>query len=42
MPFGGSLAGMIASIKANKRTRVSTFEEIKDYKKKQKNRIILP
>jgi prophage maintenance system killer protein len=33
MPFGGVVAGMIASIKANKRAHVSTFKKIKDYKK---------
>jgi hypothetical protein len=34
MSFGGSAAAMIASIKGNKRTRVSTFDQIKDFKKK--------
>lgn len=32
MSFGGSVAAMIASLKANKRTRVSTFNKIKNFK----------
>ena len=32
MGFGGSAAAMIASLKANKRKRVSTFDKIKDFK----------
>ena len=34
MGFGGSVAAMIASLKANKRNRVSTFDKLKDYKKR--------
>ena len=32
MGFGGSAAAMITSLKNNKRTRVSTFQKIKDFK----------
>ncbi|WP_435414489.1 hypothetical protein [Polaribacter aestuariivivens] len=39
MGFGGSVSAMIASLKANKRTRVSTFEKIKDFKKSNKNKL---
>ncbi len=31
MGFGGSVAGMIASLKNNKRSRVSTFKKLKGY-----------
>lgn len=33
MPGGGSIQGMITSLKNNKRSRVSTLEKLKDYKK---------
>tara|TARA_B110000091_G_C13587564_1_gene379195 strand:+ start:476 stop:742 length:267 start_codon:yes stop_codon:yes gene_type:complete len=33
MGFGGSVSAMIASMKANKRSRVSTFDKIKHLKK---------
>jgi hypothetical protein len=36
MDFVGSAVAMIASIKINKRTRISTFEKIKDFKKSKK------
>lgn len=39
MGFGGSVAAMIASLKANKRTRVSTFDKIKDLKKSSKTEL---
>ncbi|MCL7755055.1 hypothetical protein [Polaribacter sp. Z022] len=39
MGFGGSVAAMIASLKANKRTRVSTFDKIKDFKKSSKTEL---
>jgi prophage maintenance system killer protein len=42
MSFGGAVAGMIASIKANKRARVSTFEKIKNYKKSRKTELFFP
>ncbi len=32
MGFGGSAAAMITSLKNNKRTRVSTFQKMKDFK----------
>ena len=32
MGFGGSVAAMLASLKANKRNRVSTFDKIKNFK----------
>lgn len=32
MGFGGSAAAMITSLKNNKRTRVSTFKKMKDFK----------
>jgi|TARA_B110000238_G_C16127333_1_gene439804 hypothetical protein len=34
MGFGGSVSAMIASMKANKRSRVSTFDKIKHLKKR--------
>jgi len=39
MGFGGSVAAMIATIKNNKRNRVSTFDKIKDYKKSNKSKV---
>ncbi|QTE24084.1 hypothetical protein [Polaribacter cellanae] len=39
MSFGGSVSAMIASLKANKRTRVSTFDKIKDLKKCTKSEL---
>ena len=33
MSFGGSVAAMIASLKANKRNGISTFDKIKKVKK---------
>lgn len=33
MPRGGSIQGMITSLKNNKRSRVNTLEKLKDYKK---------
>ena len=33
MSFGGSVAAMISSLKANKRHRISTFDKIKQLKK---------
>ena len=39
MSFGGSVAAMIASLKANKRSRVSTFDKIKNYKKSKKSEL---
>ena len=39
MSFGGSVAAMIASLKANKRSRVSTFDKIKNYKKSKKSKL---
>jgi len=42
MSFGGSVAAMIASIKANKRARISTFEKIKNYKKSRKTELFFP
>ncbi|QNM84678.1 hypothetical protein H9W90_10765 [Polaribacter pectinis] len=35
----GSISAMIASLKANKRTRVSTFDKIKGYKKSDKSEL---
>jgi len=32
MGFGGSVGAMLTSLKNNKRTRVSTFKKLKDYK----------
>ena len=32
MSFGGSVGAMITSLKNNKRSRVSTFKKLKDYK----------
>jgi hypothetical protein len=32
-----SISGMITSLKNNKRTRVSTFDKLKNFKKKTKN-----
>ena len=42
MGFGGSAAAMIASIKANKRARVSTFDKIKNFKKNKKSKLFFP
>ena len=42
MSFGGSAAAMIASIKANKRRRISTFEKLKNFKKAKKSTLLLP
>jgi hypothetical protein len=39
MSFGGSVAAMIASLKANKRSRVSTFDKIKNHKKSKKSEL---
>lgn len=39
MGFGGSVSAMIASLKANKRSRVSTFDKIKDFKKTTKSEL---
>ena len=39
MGFGGSVAAMIATMKNNKRNRVSTFDKIKDYKKSNKSKV---
>ncbi|MDN3620581.1 hypothetical protein QWY81_14040 [Polaribacter undariae] len=39
MSFGGSVAAMIASLKANKRNRVSTFDKIKGHKKSEKSEL---
>lgn len=39
MSFGGSVSAMIASLKANKRSRVSTFDKIKNYKKSKKSEL---
>jgi len=39
MGFGGSVAAMIATIKNNKRNRVSTFDKIKDYKKSNESKV---
>ena len=35
----GFVAHMIASLKSNKRTRVSTFEKIKEFKKSKKSEL---
>ena len=35
----GSISAMIASLKANKRTRVSTFDKLKNYKKSKKSEL---
>ena len=35
----GSISAMIASLKANKRTRVSTFDKIKGYNKSDKSEL---
>ena len=35
----GFVAHMIASLKANKRSRVSTFDKIKNYKKSKKSEL---
>jgi predicted nucleic acid-binding Zn ribbon protein len=32
MSFGGSVSGMLVSLKNNKRTRVSTFEKMKNFR----------
>ncbi|QCX37113.1 hypothetical protein FF125_01165 [Aureibaculum algae] len=32
MSFGGAVSAMVTSLKNNKRSRVSTFEKLKDYK----------
>jgi hypothetical protein len=42
MPFGGAVAEIIASFKANKRTHISTFDKTKDYKKSRKTELIFP
>ena len=42
MSFGGSAAAMIASIKANKRRRISTFEKLKNFKKAKKSTLLFP
>lgn len=42
MGFGGSVSAMIASLKANKRNRVSTFEKIKNFKKSTKSELFFP
>ena len=42
MGFVGSTAAMMASIKINKRTRISTFEKIKDFKKSKKREFFFP
>lgn len=34
MGFGGSVSAMIASMKTNKRSRISTFDKIKHLKKR--------
>lgn len=39
MSFGGSVSAMVASLKANKRSRVSTFDKIKEYKKSKKSEL---
>ncbi|MEE9407306.1 MAG: hypothetical protein V3V28_04430 [Polaribacter sp.] len=35
----GSISAMIASLKANKRSRVSTFDKIKNFKKSKKSKL---
>ena len=39
MGFGGSVAAMISSLKANKRNRVFTFDKIKDFKKSERSEL---
>lgn len=39
MGFGGSVAAMIATLKNNKRNRISTFDKIKDLKKTKKSEL---
>ena len=39
MSFGGSVAAMITSLKANKRNRISTFDKIKNHKKSKKSKL---
>ena len=39
MGFGGSVAAMIASINANKRTRISTFDKLKNHKKRKNTKL---
>ena len=34
MSFGGAVGAMITSLKNNKRTRVSAFDKLKNYKEK--------
>tara|TARA_R110002049_G_scaffold86767_5_gene220335 strand:+ start:15 stop:281 length:267 start_codon:yes stop_codon:yes gene_type:complete len=38
----GFIAHMIASLKTNKRSRVSTFDKIKDFKKSKKSELFFP
>lgn len=42
MAGGGFIGTMIASLKANKRNRVSTFDKIKDLKKSKKSELFFP
>jgi hypothetical protein len=37
MSFGSSVAGMIATLKANKRTHISTFDKIRRFNKSKKS-----
>lgn len=40
--MAGFIAHMIASLKTNKRSRVSTFDKIKDFKKSKKSQLVFP
>lgn len=42
MPGEGFIAHMIASLKANKRVRVSIFDKIKNIKKNKKTELFFP
>lgn len=42
MGFGGSAAAMITSLKNNKRTRVSTFKKMKDFKEGKNIQVSFP
>jgi hypothetical protein len=37
MPFGGAVPAMIASLKINKRTHISTFDKTRRFNKSKKN-----
>ena len=42
MAGGGFIDHMIASLKTNKRARISTFDKIKNFKKSKESKLIFP